>query len=164
MCRIWRSFSFLLVLVVLVTSCKKEAFNGLSDVKPPIPVTVTNAVDYRPDPTVPTSKASGGNIQIILAIPAESGRKIKEISKIAASTTYTAIQSSGSTGFYTSSSIVVNNTTATFNTTVSEYVVKGPGVIPSFTNTELAKRFYFMLTLDDGTVIIPQPVRVLYLD
>jgi hypothetical protein len=162
--KIIKRFPFVFLLVLLVSSCKKEDFNGLSDVRPTIPVTVTNAVDFRPDPTVTTSKAGGGNIQIILSIPASSGRTIKEISKVAASTTYTAIQSTGTTGFYTSAPIAVNGTTATFNTTVAEYVVKGPGTVPTTTNTELAKRFYFLLTLDDGSVIIPQPVRVLYLD
>jgi hypothetical protein len=154
----------ILIIGSTIVGCKKEAFNGLSDVRPPIPVTVTNAIDYRSDPTVGASKSAGGNIQIVLAIPSGSGRTIKEITKIAASTTYTAIQSTGSSGFYTSAPIVVNNTTATFNTTLAEYVTKGPGVIPSATNNELAKRFYFLLTLDDGSIIIPQPVRVLYLD
>jgi hypothetical protein len=158
------NLSIVFLLVLLSSSCKKEDFNGLSDVRPTIPVTVTNAIDYRPDPTVATSKAGGGNIQIILSIPPSSGRTIKEITKVAASTTYTAIQSTGTTGFYTTAPIAVNSTTATFNTTVAEYVTKGPGTTPATTNTELAKRFYFLLTLDDGTTIIPQPVRVLYLD
>lgn len=152
------------VLSMIMISCKKEDFNGLTDMRPAVPVTVSNAVEYRPEPTVATSKAGGGNIQIMLAIPASSGRTIKEITKIAASTTYSAIQSTGTTGFYISAPIPVNSTTATFSTTVAEYVTKGPGVVPATTNTELAKRFYFMLTLDDGTIIIPEPVRVLYLD
>lgn len=162
--RIFKSLSFLVVTITLITGCKKETFVGLSDLRPTVPVTVTNAIDFRPEPTVSTSKAGGGNIQIVLAIPASSGRTIKEITKIAASTSYTAIQSTGTTGFYTSAPIAVNSTTATFNTTVSEYVTKGPGTVPSNTNTELAKRFYFKLTLDDASVIITEPVRVLYLD
>jgi hypothetical protein len=159
-----KNLSYIFLLVFLIASCKKEDFNGLSDLRPTIPVIVTNAIDYRPDPTVSTSKAAGGNIQIVLSIPASSGRTIKEISKIAASTTYSAIQSTGTTGFYTTAPIAVNSTTATFNTSVAEYVTKGPGTVPTTTDTELAKRFYFLLTLDDGTTIIPQPVRVLYLD
>jgi hypothetical protein len=159
-----KNLSYIFLLVFLIGGCKKEDFNGLSDLRPTIPVIVTNAIDYRPDPTVSTSKAAGGNIQIVLSIPASSGRTIKEISKIAASTTYSAIQSTGTTGFYTTAPIAVNSTTATFNTSVAEYVTKGPGTVPTTTNTELAKRFYFLLTLDDGTTIISQPVRVLYLD
>jgi hypothetical protein len=155
--------SFLFLTMILI-SCKKEDFNGLSDVRPAVPVTVTNAIDFRPEPTVSTSKSAGGAIQIVLAIPASTGRTIKEITKVAASTTYTQIQSTGTTGFYTSAPISVNNTTYTFNTTLAEYVVKGPGSIPSVSTTagtELAKRFYFLITLDDGSVIIPESVRVL---
>ena len=81
-----------LFLTALMVSCKKEDFNGLSDVRPAIPVTVTNAVDYRPEPTVSTSIAGGGAIQIVLSIPASSGRTIKEITRIAASTNYQLLQ------------------------------------------------------------------------
>ena len=159
--------SFLFLAVVMI-SCKKEDFNGLSDVRPAVPVTVTNAIDFRPEPTVSTSISAGGAIQIVLAIPASTGRTIKQITRIAASTTYTQIQSAGTTGFYTTTPpftpIPVNATTYTFNTTLAEYVVKGPGSIPTVSTTagtELAKRFYFLITLDDGSVIIPESVRVL---
>ncbi|HEV8286569.1 MAG TPA: hypothetical protein VGQ09_19810 [Chitinophagaceae bacterium] len=153
-----------LFLMMAMISCKKEDFNGLSDVRPTVPVTVTNAIDFRPEPTVTTSISAGGSIQIVLAIPTNSGRTMKEITKVAASTTYTQIQSTGTTGFYTSAPIPVNNTTYTFNTSLAEYIVKGPGSIPSVSTTagtELAKRFYFLIMLDDGSVIIPESVRVL---
>jgi hypothetical protein len=155
-------FLSFLFLTVSMISCKKEGFNGLSDVRPDVPVTVSNAIDFRPEPTVSTSISGGGVIKITLEIPANKGRTIKEITKIAAATTYTKIQ--GTTGLYNSAAIPVNATTYTFNTTLAEYVVKGPGVIPAVSTTvgtELANRFYFMLTLDDGSVIIPTSVRVL---
>lgn len=155
-------FLSFLFLTVVMMSCKKEDFNGLSDVRPDVPVTVTNAIDFRPEPTVSTSISGGGAIQIILAIPASTGRTIKEITKIAASTTYTKVQ--GTAGLYNAAPIPVNATSYTFNTTLAEYVVKGPGIIPSVSTTvgtELANRFYFMLTLDDGSVVIPSSVRVL---
>jgi hypothetical protein len=161
-----RLLSFLFITLVMI-SCKKEDFNGLSDMRPAVPVTVTNAIDFRPEPTVSTSKSAGGAIQITLAIPASTGRTIKEITKVAASTTYTQIQSGGTTGFYTSAPIPVNSTTYTFNTSLAEYVIKGPGTIPAVSTTagtELAKRFYFLITLDDGSVIIPESVRVLVTD
>jgi hypothetical protein len=157
-------FLSLLFLAGLMISCKKEDFNGISDVRPDVPVTVTNAIDYRPEPTVGTSISAGGGIQITLAIPASSGRTIKEITKVAASTDYKQIQSTGSTGWYTSAPIPVNGITYTFSTSLAEYVVKGPGTIPSVsttTGTELAKRFYFLITLDNGEVLVPEPVRVL---
>lgn len=153
--------SFLLLTMIMI-SCKKEDFNGLSDVRPAVPVTVTNAIDFRPEPTVSTSISGGGAIQIILAIPSGTGRTIKEITRIAASTTYTKIQ--GTAGLYNSAPIPVNAITYTFNTTLAEYVVKGPGIIPTVSatvGTELANRFYFMLTLDDNSVVISESVRVL---
>ncbi len=159
-----------LMFIMTMISCKKDPnFNGLSDNRPTIPVTVTNAIDFRPEPTVSTSIAAGGPIQIVLAIPPASGRTIKEITKVAESTSYSQIQSTGTTGFYTAGPIPVNSTTYTFNTTLAEYVSKGAtlspkSVIPPVSTTvgtELARKFYFMITLDDGTVIIPEPVRVL---
>ena len=151
-----------LVLVITMISCKKNEFNGLSDNRPAVPVTVTNAIDYRPDPTVATSVSAGGNIQIILAIPASSGRTIKEITRIAIGTSFTKIQ--GTTGLYNTAPITVNSITYTFNTTLAEYTSKGGGNVPAISTTvgtELTNRFYFLITLDDGTQIIPEPVRVL---
>ena len=156
---------FPICLSAVLISCSKKDVVGVNTANmPAVPVTVQNAMAYRPEATVSTSKSAGGNIQIILSIPAESGHTIKEITKVAANTTYTQIQSSGTAGFYTSAPIPASGTTATFNTTLAEYVVKGPGTIPATTNTELAKRFYFLLTLDDGTQIVTSSVRVLVLD
>jgi hypothetical protein len=160
--------SFLFLIMILI-SCKKEDFNGLSDVRPAVPVTVTNAIDFRPEPTVGTSIGAGGIIKIDLAIPASSGRTIKEVTRIAISTTYTKIQ--GTTGLWNSSPIPVNAITYTFNSSLTEYTAKGGGPIPgagitpntisTTAGTETTNRFYFMLTLDDGSVIVAEPVRVL---
>lgn len=148
------------ILIATLISCKKEAFNGLTDLRPAVPVTITNAIDFRPDPTVASSKSGGGTIQIILTIPAASGRTIKEITKVAASTSFTQIQSTGTTGFYISVPIPVNNISYTFNSSLSEYTAKTKDDLPDV-DKELPKRFYFMITLDDGSIIISQPVRVL---
>ena len=157
----------LILFTTLFFSCKKEV-GPLSDLKPEVPVTVSNAAAYRPEPTVTTSLSGGGAIQIVLAIPAGSGRSIKEITQVAASTTYSAIQGMGSPiVYYTAAPISASGTTVTFTTTIAEYFTKHPvsAANPAATaNTELARRFYFLITLDDNTVIIPQPVRVLVLN
>ncbi|MEO7445408.1 MAG: hypothetical protein ABIT96_13960 [Ferruginibacter sp.] len=161
-------FIALPVLVLsLFVSCKKED-GPLSDSKPAVPVIVSNAIAFRPEPTVSFSKAAVVNgvtapIQIVLTIPSSSGRTIKEITKVAASTSYTAIQSTGTTGFYTTGPIAASGTSVTFNTTAAEYTAKTGQAITA-TNTELGRRFYFMLTLDDGSVIITEAVRVLVQD
>jgi hypothetical protein len=165
-----RAKSILFLSVCLPTiffSCtKKDSVGVNADNIPTIPVTVQNAMAYRPEATVSTSKAAGGSIQIILSIPAESGHTIKEITKVAAGTTYTQIQSSGSTGFYNTAPIAGSGTTVTFNTTIAEYIAKAgaPNPNPPLSNAELPKKFYFLVTLDDGTVIVTNSVRVLVLD
>ncbi len=150
-------------------SCTKEV-GPMSDLKPAVPILVENAMAYRPEPTVSVSKAAivspgvVGPIQIKLTIPSGTGRSIKEITKITASTSYTSIQSTGTTGFYNTAPILATTPTSViFNTTLTEYTAKTGGVIPA-SNTELANRFYFRITLDDGSVVISEPVRVLVLD
>lgn len=146
-----------ILAIALMQSCKKSGFNGLTDNRPAVPVTVANAQDYRPDPTVFASRATGA-ITITLSIPASTGRSIKEITRVSANTTQTQVQ--GTTGLYNTAVIPGTGTTATFNTTFTEYIAKAAGVIPTANNTELAKRFYFLITLDNGDTIIPEPVRV----
>ncbi len=167
MITIIKKLSIVAVAALVFSSCTKQSKDSgpfpLSDVKPVVPVTVSNAMDYRPEPTVSTSKAGGGAIQIVLSIPSGKGRTIKEITKVAASTTYTQIQSTGTTGFYTAGPIAGSGTTATFNTSITEYISKFGGSAPA-SNTELARRFYFLVTLDDNSVIVTEAVRVLVLD
>ena len=152
------------LIVALSSSCTKKETVGINAANIPAnAITVQNAMAYRPEATVSTSKSGGGNIQIILSLSAASGHTIKEITKVAASTTYTQIQSSGSTGFYNTAPIPANGTTATFNTTLTEYIAKAGGSIPA-SNAELAKKFYFLVTLDDGSTIVTNSVRVLVLD
>lgn len=157
-----------MLVAVLFSACKKED-GPLSDLKPAVSVKVSNAIDYRPEPTVAVSKSVVvspgvvGPIKIILTVPSTSGRTITSITKVAASTSYTAIQSTGTTGFYTTAPIPGSGITATFNTTLTEYVTKTGQAITA-SNTELTRRFYFLVTLDDGSVIVTEPVRVLVLD
>ena len=166
-----RNLSIFLLVATALPGCKKEGYFGkdyttdpVPDIRPDVPVTIPNAIDYRPDPTVGASKAAGGVITIVLSIPPASGRTIKEITKIAATTTYTQIQGTGTTGYYNTAPIPVNCTTATFNTSLTAYVASATGNVIAASNAELAKRFYFLLTLDDGSQVIPMPVRVLVLD
>jgi hypothetical protein len=151
----------------VLPGCSKDGSGNIANIKPAVPVTVQNAMDYRPDPTVSTSIAGGGVIQIILTIPAGLGRSLKEITKVAASTAYTQIQSSGTTGFYNTAPLAASGTSVTFTTSLTEYFVKKPvsSSNPVATvNTELGNRFYFLLTLDDGSQLITEPVRVLVLN
>jgi len=160
----------LLAGVAILSSCKKDGFGPLTDTRPEVPVTVANVYEYRPQPTVLTSKATGGNIVITLQIPATTGRTIKEITKVAAATNYSAVQGStvGPSGLYTNTPIPGNGTSVTFSTTIDEYRAKTQTgtTLPAVPNSNalLGRLFYFYLTLDNGQVLIPTPVRVWVVD
>lgn len=149
--------SFILASVLTLAGCAKQGIGPLTDLRPTVSVTVSNAIDYRPDPTVSTSKSAGGTIQIVLSIPSGIGRSIKEITKVSAAFNYALVQSSS--GAYNAAPIPGNGTTVTFTTSLTEYVAKAAGTVPA-SNNELAKRFYFIVTLDDGSTIVTMPTRV----
>jgi len=157
---------FIIMAAIILNGCTKQTTDPLMDARPNVPVNITNATEYRPDPTVTTSLTGGGNIQIVLAIPEQSGRTIKEITRIAASTSYSKIQSTGATGWYVATPISVSATTYTYNTSVTEYFSKFPVSASNpaaKANAELALRLYFLITLDDGSQVVTMPVRVLVL-
>lgn len=151
---------FLPFLISFAFSCTKEV-GPLTDNRPTTPVTVANAIAYRPEPTVGVSRVGAGTILITLTIPASSSRTIKSISKVSASTSFSLIQGSGP--FYNSAPIPGNGKSVNFTTTLSEYTTKTGQAITAV-NTELTRRFYFEVTLDDNSTIITEPVRVLMLD
>jgi hypothetical protein len=167
------AFCFLVIAVSGITSCKKDDNIGLTAIRPAVPVTVANAIDFTPVPVVRGSKAEN-KISIVLQIPAGTGRTIKEVTKIAAATSanYTTIYSSttvgtGATQLWSNTPIPVNATTYTFNTTFDEYRTKTGGTATTVyaSNALLPTRaFYFMLTLDNGEVIIPEFIRVWVVD
>jgi hypothetical protein len=160
----------ILFSIVLFSSCKKDGFTPLTDTRPDVPVTVTNVFDYRPAPTVKASKAEN-KITIVLQIPAGTGRTIKEVTKIAASTTanFTAIYSgttvgTGTTQLWSATPVAVNSTSFTFTTTFDEYKTKTGVTATPGSNTLLGRDFYFLLTLDNNQQIIPTNTRVWVVD
>lgn len=136
---------------------------------PEIPVTVQNIYGTFITATVKTSFGAGAPIQIILEIPQSSGRTIKEITRVAANTSVGSVQVT--TGLYNTAPIPGNGNTVTFNTTLAEYYTKtNTAVASQLTATTagsstsfLPRAFYFMITLDNGQVIVPTHVRV-YVD
>lgn len=160
-----KALLFLGIIAIMGISCKKENVS-LENKLPDIPVTVPNKIGTWISPTVSTSFGAGGAIKIMLEIPASSGRSIKEITRVAAGTTVGSVQTT--TGLYNTAPIAGSGNTATFNTTLTEYFSKAGGTpftaATSGTATSfLARSFYFMITLDNGQVIIPTQVRV-YVD
>jgi hypothetical protein len=157
-----RSFSSLFLVAALASCSKQKGFgpnykdyNGGNT-----PVVVTNATDYRPDPTISVSLAGDSSITINLSIPATSGRTIKEITKVATSGSYAAIQSTAGP-FYNVPVIAGSGTTVTFKSSIAQYYVNNPKDAAPKVNTELPNKFYFLVTLDDGSIVYPTPVRIL---
>jgi hypothetical protein len=147
------------ITAVAIASCEKDGFTPLADFRPPVPVTVANANEYRPGPTVVVSRATD-NFSIILEVPESSGRKIKEITKVIA-TAGNSQPLFGTTGLYPGGPVAGNNTNKiTFNSSITQYAAQ-PGNLPLPANgNELGKQFYFLITLDDNTQIISQQVRI----
>lgn len=161
---------FSLLVVVTLTSCEKEEYSVFqSDNRPEVPVTFPGTITYGFNPYIEHSISGGGNIQFTLSIPEESGRTIKEITRVAAGAT--GINAGTvKTGTYISSPIPVNGTTATFTTTLEEFATK-TGEAAKTESNKLVKAgkeiaFMFLVTLeDDGNTntadtIIPVQVRV----
>ena len=153
-----------LLAIFFFTRCKKDTFNFLSQSHPEVAVTVSDLYGtYNGVPTVSTSLSGGGTINIKLNIPANSGRTIKEITRVGIASTptnYKVVEVS--TGLYNAAPIPGNSTSVTFSTTLAEYKVKtGINVTTGGTATSfLSRYFYFLITLDNGDEIIPVPVRV----
>lgn len=154
------------LVITLFAACSKEQ-EPLDDRRPTASAVIVNAIDYRPDPTIKTTLAPTDSIITITFSTGNSTNRIKEVTKIAASTSYAQIQSTGSTGFYTLGSVTgIGTNTVTFTTTLRQYYTVHPlnatNPAPAV-NTELARRFYFLLTFLDGQTAITPPVRVLVL-
>ena len=152
-------------MAILVASCKKDDFGYLSQNHPDVPVTVGNKwIQYNGVPVVQTSLSAGGVITIKLDIPAETGRTIKEINRVALSTSSNAGYASvrKTTGLYNTAPIAGSGTSVTFTTTIAEYLTK-PGTLAPANGTAtsfLNNYFYFLIVLDNGQEVIPVPVRV----
>ncbi|MBO9594386.1 MAG: hypothetical protein J7599_15890 [Niabella sp.] len=161
--------------------CKKGDldFNNSDAAHPKIPVTVSDVyMYYNGVPSVSTSVAAGGNITIQLNIPSSSGRTIKEITRVAfANTTsnYAIIQNPNPaysspapplTGPYSATSVAGSGTSVTFTTSLADYATRTKSTLVTAGGTAtsfLGRYLYFLVTLDDGSTLIPVPVRV-YVD
>ena len=156
----------------------------------PIPVKVTNAdfferfyivVAKAPAPAPPAAPTERGNFTIKFEIPADKG-KIKEITRVAVGGTglnivqtgaptllynyngvtgtaagFTPIPGNGSNTITFSSSLADYNT---FRTRVGTGVAPTPATVSAVPQSPNQIDFYFLLTLEDGTTIIPPRVQV----
>ncbi|GAB3928852.1 hypothetical protein [Larkinella terrae] len=161
------AFQFLLLTVFALAgvSCKDDGVYSdlVRDNRPAVPVTYTGATTYGFDPYYEVSTAAGGNIKISISIPASSGRTIKEITRVAAGATSINVATLNTVSTnYIAAPIAGSGTTVDFTTTLKDFAAKRPAVaitpvaLPNF--REIA--FMFLVTLDDGSQIVAQPVRI----
>ena len=175
---------FLAGLAVVSSSCKKEyddkSLAPLDQALAPIPVTVTNA-DFFERYYVVVAKAPSGAFSINFSIPADKG-KIKEITRVAVGGSgLLNVQVGAPTLLYNFNGMTSTSAgftpipgngsnTITFSSTLAAYTTYrtrvGPGVAPTPATVSATPQspnqieFYFLITLEDGTTIIPPLVRV----
>lgn len=149
-------------------SCKDDLVYSdlVRDNRPAIPVTFPGATTYGFNPFIVSSLAAGGNIEFTLSIPASSGRTIKEITKVVGGATginVATLNAATATTAYNPAPIAGTGTTAVFTTTLTAFKARYPTVPTTpatAANTFTEIQFLFLITLDDGTQIVPEPVRV----
>lgn len=175
-------------LALASSSCKKayddNSLAPLAQAYAPIPVTVTNANFFERYYIVvakaPTATEQG-NFTINFSIPADKG-KIKEITRVAvggsglntvqtgaATLLYNYNGQAGSSAGFTPIPGNGSNT-ITFSSTLTDYKTfqtrVGTGVAPTSATVSANLQspnqidFYFLLTLEDGTTLIPPRVQV----
>ena len=158
----------LLALIAISNfSCKDDLIYSdlVRDNRPAVPVTYPGASTFGFNPFIVSSLAAGGVIQFTLSIPASSGRTIKEITKVVGGGTginVATLNAATAASAFNTAPIPGSGTTAVFTTTISAVKAKYPSVsivpaaLPNYTEIQ----FLFLVTLDDGTQIVPEPVRV----
>lgn len=154
-----------LTLVAGLSSCKKDGFVPLTDVRPNIPLAITNGMEFRPGYTVRASRADG-NFKFDLEIPTTSNRSIKEITNIVAGTGPGRFFGRDPiTDFvYIATPIAGTGNKATFSTTLTQFTAKTGKAVPAnnaANAVELPLQFFFLVTLDDNSTLVSEPVRVL---
>ncbi len=155
------------LLAVAFTSCSKDFTDDLvKDNKPEIPVTFEGATTYGFNPyyTIPLSGDSV--IRFNINIPGDAPLKIREVSKMIA----------GGTGItpgnlkdaavvsYLSGPVAVNGTSVTITTNIREFNTKVSAANRITTapaaGAFIERAFLFLLTMDDGSEIIPVQCRI----
>lgn len=158
---------FLLATLALSSfACKDDLVYSdlVRDNRPAVPVTFPGTTTYGFNPFVLTSLSAGGKIEFTLSIPSTSGRTIKEITKVVGGGTginIGTLNTATATTAFNTTPIAGSGMTVVFSTTIADFKKKYPTVattpvaLPNYTEIQ----FIFLVTLDDGTQIIPQPVR-----
>lgn len=161
-----KNLIYLVVAVMtFLVSCDKDYNEFYSDNRPDVPVTYEGAITEGFNPYIIVPLATN-TFQLTLTIPENSGRKIKEISKVSGGST--AINAGGvRAATYINAPIAGSNNKVVFKTSVAEFRSKSAAnenLIKAFEASSTLKTqeiaFMFLVTLDNGQEIIPVQARI----
>jgi hypothetical protein len=142
---------------------------------PDVPVLFPGSTTFGANPYYQVAfQAGAAPITINVSIPTDAPLKIKEITKVIAGTTSITPGNvtTASVANYLAAPIVVNGTTATISTSLTEFNTKMPtasrvtqaAVDAAAVNTPatpyVERAFMLLITLEDNTTIITQQVRL----
>lgn len=151
-----------------LAACDKDFTDDIvRDNKPEIPVTFEGATTYGFNPyyTVPYN-GGASEISFRITIPSNASLHIREVTKMTAGGT--AINagslSDDQVPSYLDAPVAVNGTSVTITTSIAEFNSKVPGSAitgapPSGSSFE-ERAFMFLLTMEDGSEIIPVQCRI----
>jgi hypothetical protein len=161
------NLGWLCLLLLTGAACKKDDAIGLRDAQAiDNAITVTNSKYFERIPIVETTISSGGKITITMILPDGSPRTFKEITRVAASTTNSSINVSAvqrTTGLY-QTAIAATGKSYSYNTTIADYLAfRKLAAMPSTTTNGIKTysdmQFFFLITLDDNSTVIPYEIR-----
>lgn len=151
----------IIVSVLVVTalfSCESDYGPFNRDNRPEIPLQFTNTTSFGHDPYIQVTE--GEEIRFEMQIPENSGRTIREITRVAAGLTALNPGALNNEGNYIETPIPGDGNRVTFTTTLEEFRAKRPGAtvtVPEQGHTEIA--FFFLVTLDNGETIVSMRAR-----
>jgi hypothetical protein len=142
---------------------------------PEVPVLFTGATTFGANPYYQVAFQGGAApITINIAVPGDAPLKIKEITKMIAGTTSITPGNvtTATVANYLAAPVTVNGASTTISTSLTEFNTKMPAasrvtqalVDAATTSTPatpyVERAFMFLITLEDGTTIITQQVRL----
>ena len=159
---------FLVAGLFSLAACDKDFTDDLvRDNKPEIPVTFEGATTsgFNPYYAVPYNGGTS-EISFRITIPSNASLKIKEVTKAIAGGTAITVTglNTSSTPSYLDAPVSVGGTSVTITTSIAEFNSKVPGSAitgtpPSGSSFE-ERAFYFLLTMEDDSQIIPVQCRI----
>lgn len=158
-----------LAFIVSLSACEQDKnAPGIRDLQAvENAVTFTNYKYFERIPIGETSIGSGGTISITMTLPDDSPRTFKEITQVGASTINASLNQNTfkTTANTFASKIAVSGKTATFTTTIANYLAfRKLAAMPSSTSAGIVNysdlQFFFLVTLDDATTVVPVEYRV----